>query len=362
MNIFGINVSPQIAKLSYLLKLENLYTKSDSAHGIPHVVDVAKNVEIIGMQTDMKPRHIELAQIAALLHDEQRSASELAKSDEEISAQNSYYLLKQLNEADIFQTNENEMKNIYLSILKHPKAPDTWSFSDLDVSVRASLFIADKIAANGPWVGARRAAFVSGERLNNGDLKNFNFDGNPLTPTQAFILESIRRMGWVNPSRLYPSEIGFIINPMYQVQEEFVLGACRFAGLNTTKEIASFLQNTVDPSGQSYFEASGIKASTDLATLAEEVAINCKISDDMLSKVTTDQMESSNEMISYFAERFSQDLDQLVISWSPAKQYALKWKNGMVEYANGTWHQNIKMQILQTKIDNLHFQFKLLAE
>ncbi len=107
-----------------------------------------------------------------------------------------------------------------------------------------SVIIGDKIAeAKGPRVVERRSAFVSGERLTRGDLKNFAKLGHTLTERRmiAFIGESLIRWGYRNSVSSYPEKLRpFVASMENDMEKQFVFAIMKKFGIHSYREPGSY--------------------------------------------------------------------------------------------------------------------------
>lgn len=329
-----------------------------SAHTQTHLLDVASLADLAAQIRQYPLRTRLLLRIASLMHDVQRLPTEDPKvNDEQLSAQSTLALMETVNGTGIFPNTFSERSAVASAIENHGKYPDRFKDKEkresppqtLEEQLWESLFLGDKMTQNGVWVIARRSAFVAGDRLQpGGDLQNFGFQPKSATyrgdEEMVVICESALRLTFVNPQGIYPRVFKPIVDPLYSVQREFVLGLCKANGMDPFN-IAEVLLERRRPDGKNMLAVRGINYSEDTMQLAELISRLGRIKRATIIKTSDERAFSAAEAVAYFSSRHTDDLVKTALAWRPKGRTAQKWQKGMVKYLDGSWYREIEEKI-----------------
>ncbi len=313
--------------------------KISEAHSPAHLGNVAETTQPVGKLYGFARRELELSFADGWFHDAVRSPTENpAVGDEKASAKEAYLILL---EAGL--VTEEEGRAIAYAIERQGRYPEWWQDpktreklpETLEEKLRLALFVADKMAANGVRVIARRSQFVAGDRLRDegGDWRNFGFQPDR-DEALVVAIESLLRLAFINPEEIYPLKLKPVVGPLYQIQREFVLGV--FRGLNLKVEnVARLLLETKTSEGKNILQARKISTLENVSDLAELIVSKSGIDDQGIASAPEDWAASALETVDYFSHRYQEDLDGLVLRWSPAGGKAQEWRRGMIDYMEG---------------------------
>lgn len=303
-----------------------------------------------------------MAYIAGASHDSKRSPSEdPTLKDEEISARNAVLLMEGISNRGIFITTPQEREAVGFSVRNQGNVPTIFLDdeardqipSDLNSRIHAALFVADKIEANGARVIARRSSFVAGDRLHNpeGDWQQFGFRPNR-DEALVVAIESLLRLGIINPQYIYPERIRAIVDPLYEVQREFVRGVFKANGLSVS-DVATLLLERKRKDGKNMLAARKLSAPEQHEELVKFLEERTGVSDEDIGTVTNDVANSAIETVLYFSREYKADIDKLISKWSPRGEAAENWQTQMLEYSSGNWFERAKAQIASAIIPGL---------
>src|SRR3989344_1566289 len=328
------------------------------AHNIPHLRDVANLTHLVGDIVGFTAREKFLTFITGWSHDRVRSPSDNPDTkDDEISANKTKELLKDLRRRKIIFTNQEEQEAIAFAIKNHSKYPewlkDPQTRNNTPESLKdklwLALFVADKMTANGPTVIARRPSYQAGDKLRrqDGEWRDFGF-----IPDRdeglVVAIESLLRLAFINPEGIYPDNLKPLVHPLYETQRQFVVGICRAAGLSI-QDISTLLLNMTNQDGKSIFEVRKIKAPVEVVDLVREIIEKSGISEEQIQSSSVDLANSAAETVAYFSNNFEKDLDQLVLDRNPQNEQARSWQKEMIAHNNGSWLENKKIEIALEK-------------
>ncbi len=322
------------------------------AHGITHLKTTAKMTELGGMLYGFSYQEYLLAYGAGIGHDWERSPSEDPTERNELaSARKLTGLMVRLNQRGLFSTTNEERDEVGFAVENHGETPGFFldpatrdeTPSELGDRIHASLFIADKIEANGARVIARRASFVAGDRLNNpqGDWQKFGYRPDK-DEALVVAIESMLRLGVINPQYIYPEKIRKIIDPLYEVQREFVRGVFKARGLQIS-DIAELLLDRKRDDGKNMLQVRKLGAPSDPHELAAFLSERTGVSDASIGATSRDVADSALEAVRDFSQ--TPDLDGLIETWKPRGRAAKRWVHDMREYANGNWYNQARAQL-----------------
>lgn len=324
------------------------------AHSPTHLRTTARLTELGGILYGFSPREFDLAHFAGDFHDLVRSPSEdPSLKDEEVSARQAVLIMEMMSDRGVFATDSQEREAVRFAIKNQGKAPISFLDGstrdevpqDLGDRIHAALFIADKIEANGARVIARRSSFVAGDRLHNpdGDWQKFGFVPDK-DEALVVAIESLLRLGIINPQYIYPGKIRRIIDPLYEVQREFVKGVFKAKGLKVGDAAKLLLERKRDD-GKNMLEARKLSAPDNVEELVAFLQEKTGITDDAIESTTEDVANSAIETVLYFSRDYKADLDRLIADWLPRGESAERWQRQMVEYAEGNWFKQAREQI-----------------
>lgn len=310
------------------------------AHSPAHLRSVANGAEEIARRCyGLSGRDLQLTYAPPWFHDRVRSSTEdPAVRDEEASAKEAYRILL---EAGL--VTEEEGRAIAYAVERQGHYPEWWKDLEtrerlpetLEEKLHLTLFVADKMDANGVRVIARRSQFVAGNRLRheNGDWRNFGFLPDK-DEALVVAIESLLRLAFINPEGIYPERLKPVVGPLYRIQREFVFGV--FWGLRLTLEgvTRALLERRTDE-GKNILQARKIVAPENIAKLFNLIASKSGIDDGGIVSVPDDVASSALETVEYFSRRYQENLDSLVMNWSPAGEKAREWRQGMMGYMQG---------------------------
>lgn len=324
-----------------------------SAHNESNLRNTALLTQEVGRVYGFDTRTLQLAYIAASFHDIVRTPKEDgSKADEKASAKMAREQLEEFARTPsaggevFFETTEDERSAVAFAIENHGKAPSRFIDPDkrngdlesLEEKLHTALFVADKMTANGFDVMRRRSSFVAGERLRNGDLKEFGF--NPDIQEDrllAVAAESALRLGFINPEEMYPDRLKKVVEPLYKIQREYVRGVYNALGL-TNRQIAALLlgeepfarfrQNNESLSAGRADKYGIPQNIDDLTTVLNE---RTGITDDDITQTPISVRDAAIDAVEYFSSHYRTDLDELTLTWKPHNQVAKQWQLGMKE-------------------------------
>lgn len=212
---------------------------------------------------------------------------------------------------------------------------------DLGEKLHIALFVADKMTANGYDVMRRRSSFVAGERLHEGDLKEFGFDFyNDRDKLLVVAAESALRLGFINPESMYPDRLKVVVGPLYETQREYVRGVYRALGVSN-KEITQLLLGEDPGTGQRRKRSDGksmaaIRAEKfgiplDFDKLTTALAERTGITDAAIEETPLSVTDAARETVAYFSFGYETDLDELTREWKPETDVARRWHAQMMD-------------------------------
>lgn len=324
------------------------------AHSPTHLITTARMTELVGILFSFTPSEFSLAYIAGASHDSKRSPSEdPTLKDEEISTRNAVLLMEGISNRGIFITTPQEREAVGFSVRNHGNVPTIFLDdeardqipSDLNSRIHAALFVADKIEANGARVIARRSSFVAGDRLHNpeGDWQKFGYQPDR-DEALVVAVESMLRLGIINPQHIYPEKVRDVVDPLYEVQREFVRGVFGAKELRIP-DVAKLLLDRKREDGKNMLEARKLQAPKDPEELAAFLSERTGVSDESITAASEDVVDSAVETVLYFSRDYRFDLDELMRAWIPRGQAADRWAFDMQEYANGNWYNQAREQM-----------------
>ena len=309
------------------------------SHSPAHLRSVAKLTQKVGTLYGFIDREVELAYASGSFHDAYRSPTEdPSVGDEEASANEARRILTETG-----LVTEEEGKAIAYAIARQGHFPGWWSDPEtrervpetLGEKLHLALFVADKMEANGVRVIARRSQFVAGDRLRGekGDWRNFGFQSDK-DEARVVAIESLLRLAFINPEGIYPVRLKPVVGPLYQTQREFVLGVLWGLGLNLWHVVGLLLERRTNE-GKNILQARKIAAPENIFELVDLIRSRSGINDVGITSVSGDIASSALETVEYFSRRYQEDLDGLVMNWSPAGEKAREWRQGMIDYMQG---------------------------
>lgn len=348
--------------LAARLHIRETRAEISEAHSPTHLGNTARLSQLVGAMYAFSPKELQLAYFAGWHHDMVRSPSEDPNvNDEERSAAVAKTHMEEMNARGIFSTTEEERQTVVHAVINHGKKPDFFLGlqtreeipQGLPDRIHAALFVADKLEANGSRVIARRSSFVAGDRLHQptGDWQKFGFEPDR-DEALVVAVESILRLAFINPQYAYPERLRIIVDPLYEVQREFVRGVLKAKGLSL-RDIASILTERLGPDGKSIImtrkETKQLLLPAQPNQLAYDLEDVTGITDAQVDDTSEDVANSALETVLYFSSQYKQSLDALITSWDPRGHAAQRWHQQMVEYASGTWFKKIEAIIDKEK-------------
>ena len=310
------------------------------AHSTPHLAKVAELTQQMRPFYGLTSREGNLAYAAGWFHDRIRSSTEdPSVGDEEASANEAR---RMLIEASLVNKAEAEAiayaiarQGHYPEWLKDPETrerlPET-----LEEKLHLILFVADKMEANGVRVIARRSQFVAGDRLRGekGDWRNFRFQPDEDEPLVVAI-ESLLRLAFINPEEIYPLRLKPVVRPLYETQRDFVLGVLHGLTL-TVEDVAQLLLEKKTGEGKNILQVRKISAPEEVSELAKLITVKSGINDKAITLTSKDVAHSALETVDYFSHHYREALDRLIVKWMPTGKKAHEWRQGMIDYMEGS--------------------------
>lgn len=344
--------------IAFLMRLQtsNAGGEVSEAHSPTHLRNTARLTQLVGSVYDFTPQEARLAYFAGAFHDIVRSPKEeLGSTDEARSASIARDRLEAVNNRGIFITSAEERDAVVYAIENHGKKPEFFLNPQtkeeaphaLPDRIHTALFVADKLEANGARVIARRSSFVAGDRLHDseGDLQSFGFKPD----RHEFLvvaIESLIRLAYVNPQEMYPRKLRLVVNPLYDVQREFVAGVlANNPDYGSMLKMAELLLRTKRKDGKNLLEARGISAPNDVQKLALDLDEKTGLDTSYLGLDPQDVRNSSGEAVQFFSSHYNENLDTLVDKWKPKGRASKRWKRLMLEYSSGEWFNQIAEEI-----------------
>lgn len=326
------------------------------AHSPTHLRNTARLTQLVGSIYGFTPQEAKLAYFAGVFHDIVRSPGEDPNSTDEVrSASLAQDQLVAMNDRGIIVASDEEREAVAFAIENHGTKPayflDPNTREDTPQSlpdrIHTALFVADKLEANGARVIARRSSFVAGERLHrsDGDLQEFGFRPD----RHEFLVvavESLIRLAYVNPQEMYPRKLRLVVNPLYDVQREFVAGVlANNPDYGSMLKMAELLLRTRRKDGKNLLEARGISAPNDVRTLALDLDEKTGLDTTYLGLDPQDVRNSSGEAVQYFSSQYKENLDNLIDEWKPKGRASKRWRRLMLEYSSGKWFNQVAEEI-----------------
>lgn len=303
------------------------------AHNWGHVQRVSAYAPEIVKALGGSEREAEVARTAGYMHDIVRFPTE-TESHGQAGARKAKEVFSE-NEPGPFGFTKEEAEIILNAISKH-ESPPPWlktenrDKADLSAADRIQLavWLADKLEANGYYVLARRAGFVGGERVREGDLAKKGFT--PKDAAMAVAAESYIRLHIKNDQNLYPKYFRPVVDEMFDTQREFYYPLLK--GLNISEE-----------------ELAAFVVEKGMAGKEEVKKVEAKRSDSKktIQGQSEDAVKSSLEVISHFssAKWYSADLRDSINTFNPRNEKAKEWKRGMQDYLQGNLKSEIKTKM-----------------
>lgn len=330
----------------------------DPAHGKLHLRNVALLTDAWGIVYRLDQKQRLVIRVGGFLHDIERSPSEvkdIALKNEQFSAEFVNQQLIKLNGGQ-FPTTDTERRAVKFAVEKHSTSP--WvEFPDrlniyppsLHEKFRVVLYLSDKMEQidRVPAV-LRRAMFVSGKRLEAGDLKatNLSFDSKE-DRLKTFLAESVIRTTYINPEGSFPDRIQGVIRPLYKAQKEFIHATSKSLGINSSGALAKLLLEIQDRKGNNLLDMRGIlyQDESELAKVIEEKG---GLTTAGISEASADSTESAAETILYLSSKWKErDLRGVVEDWQPNGNLAIALKFQFGEYVGGKWTTDMQQRIMQ---------------
>lgn len=330
------------------------------AHSPTHLRTTARLTELVAILYGFSPKEGLDAHFAGDYHDLIRSPSEdpLLK-DDQASARQAVLILNLMDERGLFTTTPEEKDAVRDAIGHHGEPPAFFLDpntrdsipQDLNIRIHAALFVADKIEANGARVIARRSSFVAGDRLHNpeGDWQQFGFRPNK-DEALVVAIESLLRLGIINPQYIYPEKIRAIVDPLYEVQREFVRGVFKAKGLSVS-DVATLLLERKRKDGKNMLAARKLSAPEQHEKLVKFLEERTRVKDGDIGAVSDDVANSAIETVLYFSRDYRVDMDGLISGWMPRGKAAENWRTQMLEYSSGNWFNQARQQISSNAIN-----------
>lgn len=333
--------------------------KTYSGHELSHLENVARLTELAGLVAGYCLRDIEISRIAGWFHDFKRSMNETnAESDETLSATAASSFLKEMYRKQLYYATCDERHAIEHAILSNGRPPKFWTDRpdikqwNLSERIQSTLFVADKMEANGVWVIARRSQFVAGARLRSeeADLPKYGLQPNR-DENKTVLLEGALRIAFINPEGIYPPLFKPLTARMYDPQRDFLHGLLAAEGMSI-EDYAKLLLETKrleDPEQPNYLQARKLSVSS-TTELAGRLRFVGGLSDEGIQTAKGDLASSAAEGVSYFSSHYKQPLEELVQSWQPQHTKAQLWKKDMLEYVSGEWFNQMRNQHLRQEV------------
>ncbi len=349
---------PEERHLAYLMRLRfaDIGGEISEAHGPTHLRNTARLTQLVGSVYGFTPQENRLAYVGGLFHDVIVSPRKEASSmDAELSADEARTQLDAMNNRRILVTTDEEREAVVDGIRHHGEKPGLFMDPQtreeiphtLSERIHAALFVADKLEANGARVIARRSSYVAGDRLHraNGDLQEFGFKPNR-DEFLVVAVESLIRLAYVNPQEMYPRKLRLIVDPLYDVQREFVAGVLANNPKNGSMlKMAGLLLRTRRSDGKNLLEARGISAPSDVKKLALDLDDKTGLDVSYLGLDPEDVRNSSGEAVQYFSSHYQENLDTLIDRWKPKGRASKRWRRLMLEYSSGKWFNQVAEEI-----------------
>lgn len=315
-----------------------------SSHSEPHLNGVANLVENLAPAYGLNEREILLGRIVGQTHDIDRSISESVGNEDEVrSAEDTDRELVKWNEEKIFRTTPEEREAISYAIINHSLTPE--HFKDpatrdtvpegLGRRIGDIIYVADGLQKLGAPLIHRRSGFVGGERRESkeGDLKDMQYQGQPIDAVQAVLLESAVRLGWKNREDVYPERFRSYIEPAFAIQRDWVSGLLADRGMDMAAWV-DMLWNSRTAEGMNIFELTASKLDdppTSPVNVWYVIHNIGRMTQERIDKAGNDPdlMASATEAVLYFSERWNQDQVEAIKNWKPNGQRAKMWQKGM---------------------------------
>lgn len=316
-----------------------------NTHDTSHAADVAYQTDLIAQVFQYTMRERQLLRFGAWLHDLKRSPSQDPNLDDRaVSAQKAVTFLTLQDLTGNFGNTANEREAVGQAIRNHGQYPARYkdvktrntSPESLEDKLTEALFEGDKMTQNGAWVIARGSASIAGERLNKrGDLVEFGF--RPKSPVYkgdepiVVILERAIRLTFINPQSIHPEILRPILDPLYQVQRDFLRGLCNYQGIDV-EELAEKLLYTKRVDGKNLLSARGFFTEGNKEGLMKMLVKVGGITDMGIASASNDLADSAAEAVWHFSGRYQDRLDLVARDWNPQGTAARRWKKQMMEY------------------------------
>jgi hypothetical protein len=311
-----------------------------SAHSETHLNGVSSLIPAIGEAYGFSQREVVLGRFAAQFHDIVRTGREdQDKREVTESAMKAHAVLDELERCGTFATTFDEKAAVDFAILNHGRTPtifrnpDTREVvpSELHDRLHVMLYISDGLQKLGVPLIHRRSAYVGGERLSEGDLKDVTYEGRKIDAVEAIVLESAVRLGWKNAEDDYPERVKPFIQPAFATQREWVTGLLAARRLDVARW-ADMLWNARDEQGRNVFEIPNLSnAPKSQQEIIDVLNTKGKISDDAIAQAREDGdlMYSSVEAALHFSNRYKGSPRLAIEEWNPRGERAKIWKKGM---------------------------------
>ncbi|OIO27657.1 hypothetical protein COX86_00350 [Candidatus Micrarchaeota archaeon CG_4_10_14_0_2_um_filter_60_11] len=309
------------------------------AHNWGHVQRVATYAPEIVKALGGTEGEAEVARTAGYMHDLVRKPTE-TESHGQAGARKTREVFAK-NALGPFGFTEAETEIISHAIAKHEEVPSRLKGPNKDVPkmdsvdrVRLALWLADKLEANGYYILARRAGFVGGERIREGDLGKKGFK--PQDAPLVVALESYIRLHVKNDQDTYPKYFRPVVDEMFDVQRDFYYSLLK--GLNLTEEDVARLVVEKGMAKQADVEKTEAKRKDSRALIASR---------------DEDAVKSAFEVIGHFSSEkwYRRDLKESIDSFRPRYAKARDWKKGMEGYLQGRLRSDIhrKMEFVEAE-------------
>ncbi|MFA4946118.1 MAG: HD domain-containing protein [Candidatus Micrarchaeia archaeon] len=315
------------------LRFRKGYDKVSPAHNWGHVQRVATYAPEIVRALGGTAAEAEVARTAGYMHDLVRLPTETethggagARMTKEVFARNA---------KGPFGFTDTETALIANAITKHESPPALLKTANKDNPrmdaidrIQLAIWIADKLEANGQYVMARRAGFVGGERVREGDLAKKGFK--PQDAALAVALESYIRLNIKNDQTLYPKYFLPVVDEMFNVQRDFYYALLKELGL-TEEQVAKLVVEKGMAKKEEVDKTEAKRADT-RKLIAERDA---------------DSAKSALELVNHFSSEkwYRRDLKESIAGFRPRNKKAREWKAGMERYMRGGLASDIRKKI-----------------
>jgi len=156
------------------------------------------------------------------------------------------------------------------------------------------------------------------------------------------IIDSALRLAFINPQEVYPEIFKPLVDPMYQVQRDFVHGLCSFEEMSPGDIVRLLLIHRRKRDRKNILQVKKILSTSSPKVLANDLILKGRIDESKIAIAAGDQADSAAEAVDYFSGNYQESLTSLARAWSPKGERARTWQMGMIEYLDGIWLKKTK--------------------